>query len=84
MALIVDANIHHEKVKKIIQGYSLVEEVEVFDVYSGEQLPTGKKSLAYRISYRSPDHTLTDTEVSHVQEQVLKRLSTEVGAVLRS
>jgi phenylalanyl-tRNA synthetase beta chain len=84
MALIVDANITHEKVKKIIQSFPLVEEVEIFDVYSGEQVPMGKKSLAYRIRYRSLDHTLTDIEVGGVQEQVLKRLSGEVGAVLRS
>ena len=84
MALIVDANINHQKVKKIILDFPLVEEVEIFDVYSGEQVPAGKKSLAYRVGYRSPNHTLTDTEVSRVQEQVLKRLSMELGAVLRS
>ena len=85
MALIVDAEYQLiEKVKKIIQGFPLVEQVEIFDVYSGEQVPAGKKSLAYRISYRSPTHTLTDEEVNQVQEQILDRLSTELGAVLRS
>ena len=84
MALILDVNVTHEKVKSFIQDFPLVEEVEIFDFYSGEQVPYGKKSLAYRISYRSPNHTLTDEEVNHVQEQVLKRLSTELGATLRS
>ena len=81
--VIVDVNVTHEKVKNIIQDFTLVEEVEIFDVYSGEQVPSGKKSLAYRISYRSPNHTLTDEEVNHVQEQVIKRLCAELGATLR-
>ena len=83
MALIVDAGVSHQQVKQIISGFPLVEGVEVFDVYSGGQVPAGKKSLAYRISYRSPKHTLTDEEVVRVQEQILHRLNKELGAVLR-
>jgi phenylalanyl-tRNA synthetase beta chain len=83
MALIVDIDTTHEKVKKIIQDFPLVEEAQIFDIYSGEPVPSGKKSMAYRISYRSPNHTLQDEEVNHVQEQVLKRLGDELGAVLR-
>jgi phenylalanyl-tRNA synthetase beta chain len=84
MALILDINFTQQKVKRVIRGCPLVEEVEIFDVYSGEQVPLGKKSLAYRISYRSSTHTLTDEEVNHVQRQILERLSAELGAVLRS
>jgi phenylalanyl-tRNA synthetase beta chain len=46
----------------IIRRYLLVEKADIFDVYSGEQVPKGKKSLAYRLTYQSPDHTLTDKE----------------------
>ena len=77
-------SVTHQQVKKIIQSFPLVEQVEIFDVYSGEQVPAGKKSLAYRISYRSPKHTLTDEEVNQVQQQILNRLNAELGAVLRS
>ena len=84
MALIVDANVTHRQIKEQIQGFSLVEKVEIFDVYSGGQVPSGKKSLAYRISYRSPTHTLTDDEVNQIQQQILGQLGTELGAVLRS
>jgi phenylalanyl-tRNA synthetase beta chain len=84
LALIVDYNVNHQTVKKTIQDSPLVELVEIFDVYSGEQVPQGKKSLAYRISYRSPSHTLTDDEVNHVQQQIVERLKTGLGAVLRS
>jgi len=83
MALVVDADTTHQKVVDIIGDFPLVKDVALFDVYSGEQVPSGKKSLAYRISYRSPDHTLTDNEVNRVQQNILNRLSGELGAVLR-
>jgi len=60
-----------------------VKDVTIFDVYSGKQVPAGKKSLAYRIAYQSPAHTLTDEEVNKVQEQILKKLSQQLGATLR-
>jgi len=84
MALILDTGILHQQVQTVIQGFPLVEQVDIFDVYTGEQLETGKKSLAYRISYRSNQHTLTDEEVNNVQQNILSRLSAELGAVLRS
>jgi phenylalanyl-tRNA synthetase beta chain len=84
LALIVDYNVTHQSIKNTIQDSPLVEQVEIFDVYSGEQVPQGKKSLAYRISYRSPAHTLTDEEINHVQQQIVERLQKGLGAVLRS
>jgi phenylalanyl-tRNA synthetase beta chain len=83
IALIVDTGVTHRQVADIIKGFSLVKEVAVFDVYSGKQVPAGKKSLAYRIDYQSPSHTLTDEEVNKVQERILKKLSQELGATLR-
>lgn len=84
MALIIDAEVTHSRVKSVIQTFPLVEEVDIFDVYAGEQVPAGKKSLAYRIAFRSTSHTLTDDEVNKVQEQIVKKLAAEVGANLRS
>jgi phenylalanyl-tRNA synthetase beta chain len=84
MALIVDAATTHQQVQTIIRGFTLVEQVDIFDVYSGEQVANGKKSLAYRISFRSVEHTLTDDEVNHVLIEILNRLTAELGAVLRS
>jgi phenylalanyl-tRNA synthetase beta chain len=68
----------------IIRAVSLVTDVALFDVYVGEQVPAGKKSLAYRLTYQSPNRTLTDEEVNKVHQQILKRLAADVGAVLRS
>jgi phenylalanyl-tRNA synthetase beta chain len=84
MALIVGQDTSNQTVIKIIQSYSLVEQVEIFDVYSGGQVSPGKKSLAYRICYRSPNHTLTDIEVNQIHKKILDRLNEELGAVLRS
>ena len=84
VALVVDAGVTHQRVEDIIKSFPLVERVTIFDVYSGGQLPPGKKSLAYSITFQSPTHTLTDEEVNQVQQQILDKLSTELGATLRS
>ena len=83
LALVVDTEITHQKVQDIIRSFPLVSEVTLFDVYSGKQIAAGKKSLAYRVVYQSPAHTLTDEEVNSVQQQILNRLTSELGATLR-
>jgi len=84
IALVIDAGVTHQRVEDIIKGFPLVERVTIFDVYCGEQLPPGKKSLAYSITFQSPTHTLTDEEVAQVQQQILDKLSSELGATLRT
>jgi len=84
LALVVDAEVSHARVKDIIESFPLVEQVNVFDVYAGEQVPPGKKSLAYKITFQSPNHTLTDEEVNKVQQRILDKLSGQLGATLRS
>ena len=84
IALVVDAATTYQKVVDVIRGFPLVEQVALFDVYSGDQVPPGKKSLACRITYQSPDHTLTDDEVNKIQQRILDKLSRELGATLRS
>ncbi|MFC1965391.1 phenylalanine--tRNA ligase subunit beta [Chloroflexota bacterium] len=84
IALLVGTEIIHQQIIEIIKGFPLVERVAIFDVYSGGQVPHGKKSLAYRITFQSPAHTLTDNEVDKVQQQILDKLSSELGATLRT
>ena len=84
VALIVDIGLTHQRITDIIKSFALVNKVDIFDVYTGEQVPPGKKSLAYSITFQSPNHTLTDQEVNRVQQQILKRLSRELGASLRT
>jgi phenylalanyl-tRNA synthetase beta chain len=83
IALVVDAGVAHQKAVEIIKSSPLVTGVALFDVYTGEQVPPDKKSLAYRVTFQSPDHTLTDEEVNKVQQQILGKLSSELGATLR-
>ena len=84
IALVVDSGVTHRRAQDIIRGFPLVSQVTLFDVYAGGQLPPGKKSLAYRITFQSPTHTLTDEEVNKVLEQILDKLSSELGATLRA
>jgi phenylalanyl-tRNA synthetase beta chain len=83
MALVVDADITNQRILNVIKGFSLISEVVLFDVYAGKQVAEGKKSLAYRLVYQSSNNTLTDDAVNKVQEQILVRLTKDLGATLR-
>jgi phenylalanyl-tRNA synthetase beta chain len=85
IAVIVDENVPGARVQSVIEsaGGDLLVDVTLFDLYRGEQIGTGKKSLAYRLTYQAPDRTLTDAEAAKVRERIVKRLREEVGAVLR-
>jgi phenylalanyl-tRNA synthetase beta chain len=84
VALVVGGGVSNRQVQDIIKGFPLVSDVTLFDVYSGAKLPAGKKSLAYRITFQSPAHTLTDDEVNKVQQKILDKLAKQLGATLRS
>ena len=56
------------------QGPQLIEDVYLFDQYTGPPIPPGKKSLAYSLSYRAADRTLTDAEVNEVHGQLIAAL----------
>ncbi|NIX57465.1 MAG: hypothetical protein GWN14_16450, partial [candidate division Zixibacteria bacterium] len=53
IALVVGVEVSNQQVQDIIKGFSLVNRITIFDVYTGGQLPLGKKSLAYRITFQS-------------------------------
>lgn len=83
VAIILDVETPAQKVMDIIGKSPLAARVTLFDVYTGKQVPQGKKSLALSISYQSPDRTLTDEEVDKAQGKILERLTKELGATLR-
>lgn len=85
IAVIVDENVPGARVQSVIEaaGGELLVDVTLFDLYRGEQIGAGKKSLAYRLTYQAPDRTLTDAEAAKVRERIVKRLKEEVGAGLR-
>ncbi len=61
----------------------LLEEIELFDVYSGSQLGEGKRSLAYTMRFRAPDRTLTDEEATAARDAAVAAANERVGAALR-
>jgi phenylalanyl-tRNA synthetase beta chain len=84
MAIVVDKEVTNRQVMDIVTAYSLVDGVALFDVYSGEQVAPGKKSLAYRLTFISATKTLTDEAVNSVMAQIIGRLGKELGAILRA
>jgi phenylalanyl-tRNA synthetase beta chain len=85
MSLIVEEDVSAQEVEDAIRkaGGRLLSEVELFDVYRGEPIPAGKKSLAYSLTYRHEERTLTDKEVSKVHSRIAGQLRKELGAELR-
>ena len=67
----------------IVSGASrLLEKVELFDVYTGSQIPEGKKSVAFSVALRSSEGTLSDTQIEEVNSRIIKKLEA-AGAELR-
>ena len=85
MSLIVEEDISAQEVEDVIRkaGGGLLAEVNLFDVYRGEPIPPGKKSLAYTLTYRHEQRTLTDKEVAKVHSRIASQLGRELGAKLR-
>ncbi len=85
IAIIVDESVPAERVENLIRqtGGKTVTHVRLFDVYRGDQIGVGKKSLAYSLTYQS-EKTMTDAEAAAIRNKIVKRLEHEVGAKLRS
>ena len=85
LAIVVDKEVLSDMPTELIYitGGDAVDSVRLFDVYEGEQVPEGKKSLAYTITYHSVTETLTDKAVNALHDEVVKRLNRELGAELR-
>jgi len=85
IAMVVKDNITVGEIEKQIKsaGGELLEEVVLFDVYKGEQIAQDSKSIAYSLSFRASDRTLTDEEVNDVMQNILNGLKEKIGAQLR-
>jgi len=86
LAIIVEEEVPAIQVRDLIAqtGRPLVRSVVLFDIYRGQQIGAGRKSLAYRLTYQADDRTLTDREVSKLREKIVRRLKHELRATLRS
>ncbi len=84
IAFVVDKKtIHDEIANKLFAVDSLIKNVELFDVYQGDNLPENKKSLAYHIVYQSPEQTLIAEEVEKIHEKVIKVLEKDFKGEVR-
>ena len=85
LALLVPKQVTAREVEIAIrqQGGDLLEEVKLFDVYTGAQVKEGYKSLAFSLTYRAKDRTLTDQEVSERHKEILTSVSQKLDSALR-
>lgn len=85
LALVVKKNILASQIEQLIKqvGGRLLDKVELFDVYEGEQIPDGYKSMAYALSYQALDRTLKDEEINNLHDKIIYHLEKDLGARLR-
>jgi phenylalanyl-tRNA synthetase beta chain len=85
VALVVDAAIPEGRVRDAVAEAAgpRLESLALFDVYRGDQVPAGKKSLAYALVFRAPDGTLADADADALRDAVVAALAREVGASVR-
>ncbi len=85
LALVVDEAMPAVSVERVIReaGKPLVNEVVLFDVYRGAQVGSGKKSLAFSLSYQAPNRSLSDRDVTKLRQRIIRTVERELGAQLR-
>lgn len=85
IAIVVDSEIPTSRLLETIRenGGSLLQSTQIFDVYTGGKMESGKKSVAISLMYRHTEHTLTDEEASEAHDKVLEALQQTFGANLR-
>ncbi|WP_194927285.1 phenylalanine--tRNA ligase subunit beta [Catenulispora pinisilvae] len=86
VALVVDAMVPEHDVEAALRegAGALLESVRLFDVYTGERIGEGRKSLAFALRFRAPDRTLTAEEASQARDSAVELAASRTGAVLRS
>ncbi len=85
LALIVDDGLSSKEIVDLIKSYpdDLIESVSVFDFYKGKNISVGKKSLAFHITYRSKEKTLTDDVIDSLHKKIVYRVIKETTGNLR-
>ena len=85
IALLLKAEISHKEVVEAIEaaGVKRLTDIKLFDVFSGEKLGLGMKSMAYTLTFQNPEYTLEDEEVARYMEKIQKSLEETIGAEVR-
>ncbi|RVU48283.1 phenylalanine--tRNA ligase subunit beta [Lujinxingia sediminis] len=90
-ALVADNEVAYARLQEAIEGLcgrdasfgELFESVALFDIYTGQPIPEGKRSLAIKVTYRAPDRTLTEAEIEAADNALLAAVEAQAGARLR-
>ena len=85
VAMIVPESLTHEAVLNAVRKLkpANMERVDLFDVFQGQNIPAGQKSMAYAFTYRHADRTLTDGEVNSAHEKIVEQFRKELNATIR-
>ena len=85
LAIIVDENVSFDSVRQISekQAGEFIKEITLFDIYQGQGIETGRKSLAVGLTWQHPSRTLNDEEINNAIDAVVSALASELGASLR-
>lgn len=84
LSLVVDTGIPAGQLVEICRRNRIVTAATVFDLFEGKGVPEGKKAVAVRLVYQSPNKTLTADQIGKIEQQILNQLSKETGAELRA
>lgn len=86
LAFQVDMGIQAQQVADAIRqgGGDPLIQLELFDIYTGAPLPEGSKSLAYRVTYQSATHSLSEKEIARIRRRIVQAVERDTGAVLRT
>jgi len=85
IAFLVKDEIMVQDIQKVLKqrGGKLLESYNLFDIYKGEQIKEGHKSIAYKLIFRAGDHTLTEKEITKAMSKIMQGLEMELNAELR-
>jgi len=85
LAFVLDRSVPVARVREVIEkaGGPMLAGAMLFDEYAGEQVGTGKRSLAFSLTYQAPDRTLNDSDARKIRERISAALTNELGATLR-
>jgi len=86
IAVVVNEGVPASEVQAVIEeaGGRTLRDVRLFDLYRGDQVGAGKKSLAYSLTFQADDRTLTDTDANKIRDKIVHRLNDKLGATLRA
>ncbi len=85
LAMIAPESVPSDEIVRVMRGAGgfLLKQVELFDLFRGEQIGPGNKSLAFRLTYQAPNRTLTDKEVGKQRERIIAQLEKDLGVKVR-